>query len=105
MTAKEFDVAWKIAQSDVDLTGHDDSPLFGCGCPDFQGARVSLYQVARLLRWQCICLDGISVDQNELANMRHILVRRGRGKLIEVEMSGSQCVEYLSALAGERLAQ
>jgi len=71
MTKQEFHEAWQIASSDRDLTYVDDTPLHGCGLPDFQRISCTIEQVAKLLRWQCCCIFG-GYDGEELAEMGRI---------------------------------
>lgn len=59
MNAKEIKLALAMAQDhSIDLSGYDDSILFGFGLPDFVPVVVPLGAVARVMRWQSACLDG-----------------------------------------------
>lgn len=78
MLKAEFDAAWRLATSSMDLTPWDMSPLDGCGLPGFEPVRVPIEAVARLLRWQCVYMfrqEGQpTYDGEELENCRRILV-------------------------------
>jgi len=53
MTKAEFQKAFALAKSDVDLIEHVDlSPFDGFGLPNFEPVVVTTAQVAGLLRWQ-----------------------------------------------------
>ncbi len=79
MTKKQFSEALKIATSDRDLSGVDDSNLFGCGCADFVfPVYCTVDAVAKLLRWQvCSIFSNSTIaDAQELDNMAHIARRK-----------------------------
>lgn len=75
MTKQQFDAALKLAQSNKDLTGVDDSILDGCGLPNFQPVTITLGTAAKFLRWHVITLTG-GVDSLALNEMRSISRKR-----------------------------
>ena len=79
MRKAELSEALKLAQDpNVDLSAEDD--LFnGFGLPDFKPVTCTIRQLAKLVRWQCICLNG-AVDGNNLNEIAEI----GRKKFIVV---------------------
>lgn len=95
MKAFELKLCLKVAQDrSVDLSGVDDSILFGCACSDFQPVTVPIRMVAKLLRWQCQCMDG-SWDWREYnENMVPILKKR-------VELSEMTAPEGRAWMANE----
>jgi hypothetical protein len=59
MNALQIKLATAIAQdTTIDLSKENDGVLYGCGLPDFERVAVSIRCVAKLMRWQCQCLDG-----------------------------------------------
>ena len=74
MTKPEFQAAYNLAVSGVELTA-DDSILFGCGLPDFSPVTCTLEVVARFLRWQCCYIFG-GVDSEALNECRNICRRK-----------------------------
>lgn len=58
MTHPEFQEAFRIANSEEDLTNVDDSHLFGFGLPDFQPTSTTLKAVAKIIRWQAHQFNG-----------------------------------------------
>ena len=59
MTAAEFKFCVAVAKDrSVDLSGVDDSALYGFGLPDFVPVHVSIKAVAKCLRWQCCTFAG-----------------------------------------------
>jgi hypothetical protein len=59
MNAKEVKLALAIAQNTaIDLSGYPFDHLDGCGLPEFKPVATDLHSVARLMRWQYLCLDG-----------------------------------------------
>jgi hypothetical protein len=75
MLASEFEIAWQLARSEADLAnwvGYDDV-LFGYGLSNFEPVEVPIQAVARMLRWQCINLDG-SIDPEAFAQERQAFV-------------------------------
>lgn len=58
MTKDEFKAAFKIADSQEDLTNVDDSNLFGCGLPEYERTVTTLKAVAKLIRWQALRFNG-----------------------------------------------
>jgi len=76
MTKTQFGEAVRIAQADrIDLSGVDDSLLHGCGLPDFKPVYCTVEQVAKLVRWNCMQLNG-ELDAEELNNVAHIARRK-----------------------------
>lgn len=74
MNKMEFKAAFEIANSDKDLSGVDDSPLFGCGLKGFQPVHTTLEAVAKLVRYQALYLNG-NWDMAEVDNMACIARR------------------------------
>lgn len=68
MNNKQLDAALKMAQSDADLQSHDINVFDGFGLPSFSPIIVTIPQVARLIRWQAIYLNG-GVDSAALAEV------------------------------------
>lgn len=69
MTKDQLSQSLALALSDADLS-KEDEPFMGFGLPDFQPLVCTIPQVARLIRWQCIRLNG-SIDSealNEIAD-------------------------------------
>lgn len=58
MTKEEFKAAFKIADSQEDLSDVDDSNLFGCGLPEYKRTVTTLKAVAKLIRWQALQFNG-----------------------------------------------
>jgi hypothetical protein len=82
MTAREWLQACKLAfDRETDLSTDDMSGLDGCGLPGFAPATVTLAAVARHIRWQCCYLFG-GIDQDALAETRHLLVTLRRATII-----------------------
>lgn len=79
MNKQEFSEALKIAQSNVSLEHVDDSNLFGCGLESFQPVHCSKEQVAKLIRWQALYLNG-NWDWEEIDTVAYI----GRRKFLIV---------------------
>lgn len=101
MKATEFDRAWRLALSPADLTDADDSPLHGCGLPDFSPVRVPIEAVAKLLRWQAVYIgrgEGQpKYDGDELENMRKILVYPSRRvEIIPTTITCPHCGEHVN---------
>lgn len=74
MTKTEFQAAYNLAVSGVELTA-DDSLLYGCALPDFQPVTVTVETAARFIRWQCCCIFG-GVDSDALNDLRNIFRRK-----------------------------
>ena len=74
MTKEQFSRAYNIAVSKTDLSGVNDEPLYGCGLAEFEPVTTTVEAVAKLLRWQIVCLNG-SIDTVELNNMSRIARR------------------------------
>lgn len=58
MNLAQFQAAFQIAKSDKDLSGVDDSNLFGFGLPDFRPVHTTIEAVAKTIRWQAKTLAG-----------------------------------------------
>lgn len=72
MTRTEFNRAFELARDNsLDLSDVDERHLHGCGLPDFQRVMTTIAPVAKLLRWQCLMLNG-DWDQEALTEMRRI---------------------------------
>lgn len=72
MTKSEFQRAFDVAcDRNVDLSDVSDEHLHGCGLPGFQRVTTTIAPVAKLIRWQCGCLNG-SWDHEALQDMRAI---------------------------------
>lgn len=75
MTNNEFNRAFALADSDVELSD-DAAHLFdGFGLSDFTPVHVTLSQVAELIRWQARNLDG-SWDNDALQEVANLGRRR-----------------------------
>ena len=75
MNKAEFQKAFEIAVSDQDPSAVEDDILHGCALPDFDPVTCTVECVAKMIRWQCIQLDG-SVDENELDSLRNLFRRK-----------------------------
>lgn len=58
MTKKQAEAAFKIANSNADLSQVDDSTLFGCGLSEFKPTYTTLEAVAKMMRWQAQKFNG-----------------------------------------------
>lgn len=83
MNAAQFKQAFSLADSDVDLTGVDDSHLFGYGLRDFKPVFTTIEAVAKIIRWQAHYLNG-KWDQNELNE----IARLGRKRFLILNDEG-----------------
>ncbi|MFA7219020.1 MAG: hypothetical protein WC119_00645 [Synergistaceae bacterium] len=72
MKKSELSKALEIAKSDIKLDEQNASlvPFDGFGLKDFEPVYVTLNQIARLIRWQCICLDG-SIDNDNFQDIAY----------------------------------
>jgi len=61
----QLDQAMDIARSDRDLSNFDDELLHGYGLASFKPVSVCLEAVARMIRWQCIYING-GIDADAL---------------------------------------
>ena len=77
MTLAEFRQAFKLAQSDEEITENYQEVFDGYGLRDFQPVTVTIRQVARLMRWQAQYLSG-GWDNEELNTIREV----GRKKFL-----------------------
>lgn len=72
MTKAEFGRAFAIAGNrTIDLSDVSDAHLHGCGLPGFERVTTTIGPVAKLIRWQCQCLNG-QWDDEALGEMRAI---------------------------------
>jgi hypothetical protein len=71
MTKDEFSKAVEIAKSDADLSADVTGLFDGCGLPGFEPVHVTLRNVAELIRWQALQLNGQFDAEalNEVANI------------------------------------
>lgn len=91
MRASQWKAALALAKTRRDFTAFDDSPMYGCGLPDFKyPVYVPLGAVARFMQWQGACLDG-SWDEKETAENRPSLLKK-----IEISdwFTTAEAVEY-----------
>ena len=75
MIAKDFRRCTELARTQADLSGFDDTPLYGCGLADFKHVTVTLESAARFIRWQIVQFNG-GVDADELASLAIIFRRK-----------------------------
>ena len=75
MTKQELKTAFEVANSEKELQQTDLLIFDGFGLPEFEKVNVTIEAVAKLIRWQCIRLDG-SVDQEELNTIAEIGKRK-----------------------------
>lgn len=75
MTRQQFSDALVLAKSKMEFDLVDDSSLHGCGLPGFKPVVVTLEMVAKLLRWQCLQLNG-QWDSEALQDCREISKKR-----------------------------
>lgn len=68
MTRNQIGEAVRLAKdTEKDLpTIHDSSVFFGFALKDFKPVYVSIEQVASLMRYQGLCLNGVSWDEDAL---------------------------------------
>lgn len=88
MKKEDFDLAFAIARSDIDLSQVDDSALFGYGLPEFEPVTVPVEAVAKTLRWQAYKLNG-QWDTTELNACRKLFVWPSRR--VEVFNTSIKC--------------
>ncbi len=69
MTTAEFKEAVEIAASSIELN-HCLSIFDGFGLPGFRPITVTLFQVARLIRWQALQING-EWDNEALNDVRN----------------------------------
>ena len=67
----------ELARSDTDLSGVDDSALYGCGLDDYPVTTVTLEAMARHIRWQTFTFSG-DIDSEALATTAAIARRKLR---------------------------
>jgi len=81
MNRKEFLKAFALIQNqDVkDMSLETIDCFYGCALPDFKYTNCTLKQVAKLIRYQCLYLDG-TLDINELNNIE--LISKKKFKII-----------------------
>ena len=98
MNKSEFLAAVHLAESRIDLSGHDDFPLHGCALPEFEPVFCSIEATARFLRWQAMMLNG-HWDYKALTEMQAIFRRkvmlsnppqfRGRNRRQELQVTST----------------
>lgn len=97
MTSKEFDMAWRMAiDPSVILDGVSDEALHGCALPDFVPVAVTIPEVAKHLRWQCLHIFGGGYDQQMLDECRTILVKWRRCRIIHTADSDKRMLDCLT---------
>jgi len=64
MNKKEIVQALAIAKSNEDLSAVDDNVMIGYGLKDFKPIHLTLRQVAKVIRWDCIRFNG-ELDSEE----------------------------------------
>jgi hypothetical protein len=74
MTKPEFQAAYNLAVSEVELTA-DDSILDGCLLAGFSPVTATVEAVARFLRWHC-CYIGGGIDHEMLTDLRNCFRRK-----------------------------
>lgn len=73
MNIKQFREAFKLAKNfDIDLSSEDFDHLYGCGLSEFKPVSTTIKSVARLIRWQALCLDS-SWDMEEVERLRRCI--------------------------------
>lgn len=77
MNKKELSQAFQIAKSDVELDHNNASidPFDGFGLEGFETVYVTLNQIARLIRYQCFCMDG-SIDNEAFQEIAYFGKKR-----------------------------
>jgi hypothetical protein len=74
MTTKEFNEAVRIASRESDMPENIDC-FWGFGLPEFQPVYVTLRQVAALIRYQAVQMNG-AFDQEALAEVKYFAKRK-----------------------------
>ena len=77
MNRAQFKKAIDLAMSKAELSLVDFDVFFGFGLDDFKPVYCTIEQVARLIRWQALYLDG-GIDQEALDE----IAAAGRSKFI-----------------------
>lgn len=86
MTIAQFNEAFKIFQSDADLSNVDDSVLYGCGLSYFEPVVITVEVLAKFMRWQLQLFNG-GVDMQELNDEKELFCgKRTRHKFTIVGM-------------------
>lgn len=99
MTKTEFGRAFEIASNrNIDLTDVSDEHLHGCALPGFERVTTTIGPVAKMIRWQCFCLNG-GIDQDALNELRAIARNR-----FELVGPGSDAVIQNVRATGDVLA-
>lgn len=80
MNTAEFKEAFKIAESDIDLSSEDTSVFFKFGLREFEPVTVTLHQVAALIRYQARYVMADGWDSRALNEVREA----GRRKFVVV---------------------
>ena len=75
MTKPEFQAAYSLAVSGVDLSAHDDTILDGCALAGFSPVTATVEAVARFLRWH-VCQFNGGVDHEMLTDLRNCFRRK-----------------------------
>jgi hypothetical protein len=65
-------LAWDMSE---DLSDADYAPLYGYGLTPFKTAYVTIRAAARMIRWQCIQMNG-GLDGQEFDNLAKIFRRK-----------------------------
>lgn len=78
MTTKEFKEAANIAlnQLDVELAKEDTSQFMGFGLADFKPIFCTIRQLAAIIRWQCLFINGSGHDAEALQEIAVLGKRR-----------------------------
>jgi hypothetical protein len=71
MNRTQLNAAVTLAQTNADLSAHDDSILHGFGLHAFAPVVVTIPQLARMIRWQCVQLNG-GIDSDALNEIARI---------------------------------
>lgn len=71
MRQAQLEAATQIAQSKEPLDKFATTIFDGFGLPNFNPIVVTLRELAWLIRWQCVRLNG-TLDSNELSNIQAI---------------------------------
>jgi hypothetical protein len=80
MNKKEFKKIWEIANSKEDLGDTDLTRFEGCAYPEFKKIHVTSREVAALIRYQALNLNG-SFDMEEVDNC--IFIAREKFTLLD----------------------
>ena len=75
MTRPQLSRALNLALTDTDLSREDISQFWLFGTKDYTQRFVTIRQVARLIRWQCVMFNG-SVDSKALDEVAQVARRK-----------------------------